>query len=251
MAGYSNDEDKKIFVAGFSLTTTYDSLQAYFEQFGEISDCVLVQDKETGKSRGFGFVTFADSAAVDEVLNKKHQIDGRDVDCKRAIPRDKPSFGGGGGSKPYGSKPYGSKPYGGGGGSYGGGSQSYGGGGSYGGGSQSYGGSKPYGGGGGSYGGGPKYGGGGSKPYESEAKGKKIFVGGLPATMKEDSFPGYFQQFGTIEDFVIVADKETGKSKGFGFITFDSEDAVERVLENHNAHKIEGKWIDCKRAHAK
>ena len=47
-----------------------ESLKAYFEKFGEVSNCVLKKDQETGKPRGFGFVTYADPSNVDKVCSK-------------------------------------------------------------------------------------------------------------------------------------------------------------------------------------
>jgi len=45
-----------------------------------------------------------------------------------------------------------------------------------------------------------------------------------------------------------MLDKNTQRSRGFGFVTFASEDTVERVIEVKNDHQINGKWIDCKKA---
>lgn len=70
---------------------------------------------------------------------------------------------------------------------------------------------------------------------------KKMFVGGLPADVTEDIFRGFFQQFGPIEDSVVMFDRETGSPRGFGFITFVSEDSVEKVLENYEHNYINGK----------
>ena len=47
-----------------------------------------MREKLTGNSRGFGFVTFVDSAAVDQVLSSEIEIEGRKVDCKAAVPKD-------------------------------------------------------------------------------------------------------------------------------------------------------------------
>lgn len=45
-----------------------------------------------------------------------------------------------------------------------------------------------------------------------------------------------------------MVDKNTHRSRGFGFVTFMDEDTVERVMEKKNDHQINGKWIDCKKA---
>ena len=77
---------------------------------------------------------------------------------------------------------------------------------------------------------------------------KKLFVGGLPQTVTEEIFKGYFEQFGKVDDWVIMVDKVTGKSRGFGFITFDNEDSVELVISRYLENKIDGKWVECKKA---
>ena len=57
-----------------------DSLLNYFSQYGEVIDCVVMKNQQTGKSRGFGFVTFNDAQCVDTVLSAApHSIDGRQV----------------------------------------------------------------------------------------------------------------------------------------------------------------------------
>eukprot|EP00928_Gymnodinium_smaydae_P009013 TRINITY_DN13326_c0_g4_i1.p1 TRINITY_DN13326_c0_g4~~TRINITY_DN13326_c0_g4_i1.p1 ORF type:complete len:232 (-),score=35.62 TRINITY_DN13326_c0_g4_i1:239-934(-) len=76
----------------------------------------------------------------------------------------------------------------------------------------------------------------------------KIFVGALPQTCTEDAFRAYFEAFGTITDAVIMKDNQTGNSRGFGFITFDNTASVDAVIDRASEHKIEDKWIDCKRA---
>ncbi|KAI4311906.1 hypothetical protein MLD38_036770 [Melastoma candidum] len=60
------------------------------------------------------------------------------------------------------------------------------------------------------------------------ARTKKIFVGGLPSTITESDFKKYFDQFGLIMDVVVMYDHNTQRPRGFGFITFDTEDAVDR-----------------------
>lgn len=69
---------RKLFVGGLSWETTHDNLQRFFQRFGEVIDCVVMKNNDSGRSRGFGFVTFADPQHVSLVLNNgPHQLDGR------------------------------------------------------------------------------------------------------------------------------------------------------------------------------
>ena len=83
---------KKLFVGGLNRETTDDTLKAYFESYGDLTDCVVIIDKNTKASRGFGYVTYSDKNSIIQVLNDKkekaHSIDGKEVEVKRAIPRD-------------------------------------------------------------------------------------------------------------------------------------------------------------------
>lgn len=60
---------------------TSDTFRAYFEKFGKLSDIILMMDKDKpGQNKGFGFVTFADPACVDDVTNEKnHNLEGKGV----------------------------------------------------------------------------------------------------------------------------------------------------------------------------
>lgn len=79
------------------------------------------------------------------------------------------------------------------------------------------------------------------------ARTKKIFVGGLASTVTESDFKRYFDQFGMITDVVVMYDHNTQRPRGFGFITYDSEESVEKVLLN-NFHELNGKMVEVKRA---
>ncbi|XP_073287959.1 heterogeneous nuclear ribonucleoprotein 1-like [Primulina huaijiensis] len=76
---------------------------------------------------------------------------------------------------------------------------------------------------------------------------KKIFVGGLPPTLSEDGFRRYFEAYGMVTDVVIMYDQQTNRPRGFGFISFDSEEAVDRVLHK-TFHDLDGKKVEVKRA---
>ncbi len=69
-----------MFIGGLSWETTHDMLLRYFSRYGEVTDCVVMKNPETGRSRGFGFITFADPSNVDLILqNVPHTLDGRTV----------------------------------------------------------------------------------------------------------------------------------------------------------------------------
>ncbi|KAK8648639.1 hypothetical protein V6N13_129387 [Hibiscus sabdariffa] len=76
---------------------------------------------------------------------------------------------------------------------------------------------------------------------------KKIFVGGLASSVTESDFKNYFDQFGTITDVVVMYDHNTQRPRGFGFITYDSEEAVDIVLHK-TFHELKGKLVEVKRA---
>lgn len=56
-----------------------ESLREYFSQFGEVTECTVMRDGATGRSRGFGFLTFRDPKTVNIVMVKEHQLDGKIV----------------------------------------------------------------------------------------------------------------------------------------------------------------------------
>ncbi|KAK8691166.1 hypothetical protein V6N13_074685 [Hibiscus sabdariffa] len=76
---------------------------------------------------------------------------------------------------------------------------------------------------------------------------KKIFVGGLASTVTEVDFKNYFDQFGKITDAVVMYDHNTQRPRGFGFITYDSEESVDQVLHK-TFHELNGKLVEVKRA---
>jgi heterogeneous nuclear ribonucleoprotein A1/A3 len=68
---------KKLFVGNLSWNTSDDGLYEAFAQFGEVSEAKVITDRDTGRSRGFGFVTFAEEQAGEDAMSA---MDGTDLD---------------------------------------------------------------------------------------------------------------------------------------------------------------------------
>ncbi len=105
---------KKLYVGNLSYETTDASLEQLFAPFGEVRSAQVIQDRDTGRSKGFGFVEMSDDnaarAAITALNEKEH--DGRRLTVNEARPREERSGGGGGG----GGRGRGGGGYGGGGG---------------------------------------------------------------------------------------------------------------------------------------
>jgi len=161
----------KLFIGGLAWHTDENALRQKFEEFGAVEEAVVVKDRDTGRSRGFGFVRYGQEADAEAAITAMNNIefDGRTIRVDKASERG--SGGGGGGGGFGGGRGGGGYGRGGGGGGYGGGGGGYGGGdrggynnsggGGYGGGQGGYGGGGYSGGGGGYSGGDQQQGGGG------------------------------------------------------------------------------------------
>ncbi|KAJ0591125.1 putative RNA recognition motif domain, nucleotide-binding alpha-beta plait domain superfamily [Helianthus annuus] len=175
----------KLFIGGISWDTNEERLKEYFSSYGQVLEAVIMKDHTTGRARGFGFIVFSDPVVAERVTKEKHNIDGRMVEAKKAVPRDDQSSISRSSSSIQGSP--------------------------------------------------------------SQGRTRKIFVGGLASTVTENDFKAYFEQFGTITDVVVMYDHGTQRPRGFGFITYDSEDAVDTVLLK-TFHELNGKMVEVKRA---
>jgi len=150
----------KLFIGGLAWHTDENALRQKFEEFGAVEEAVVVKDRDTGRSRGFGFVRYSQEADAEAAITAMNNIefDGRTIRVDKASER---GSGGGGGGGGFGGGRGGGGGYGGGrgggggyGGREGGGGYSGGGGGYQGGGGGGYsGGGGGYQGGGGGYGG--------------------------------------------------------------------------------------------------
>ncbi|MEE6465894.1 hypothetical protein FKM82_006737 [Ascaphus truei] len=170
------EQFRKLFIGGLSFETTEESLRKYYEQWGKLTDCVVMRDPASKRSRGFGFVTFSSMNEVDAAMSARpHSIDGRVVEPKRAVAREESA-----------------------------------------------------------------------KPG-AHVTVKKLFVGGIKEDTDEHHLRDYFEEYGKIESIEIITDKQSGKKRGFGFVTFDDHDPVDKiVLQKY--HTINGHNAEVRKA---
>lgn len=89
-------DKNKLFVGSLPWSITSDSLKALFAEFGEVTEAIIINDRETGRSKGFGFVTFASPEAAQKALELNgKEIEGRTIVVNVAKPREERTGGGG------------------------------------------------------------------------------------------------------------------------------------------------------------
>jgi RNA recognition motif-containing protein len=90
---------KKLYVGNLPFSTDDNSLRGLFEPHGVVTSASIVMDRDTGRSRGFGFVEMADDGEATRAVEQMNgqQIDGRSIVVNEARPKEPRSFGGGGG----------------------------------------------------------------------------------------------------------------------------------------------------------
>jgi len=167
------DPSKKIFIGGVPRTVSDDEYREYFRSFGELDDCILMRDS-VGVCRGFGFVTYKEQSAYEDVLQAQLQLRGRKLEPKKAVPSKEMQI----------------------------------------------------------------------KDEKSEVK---VFIGGLASDVDKSRLDDYFIRYGQIVDSIVMMDSESGKSRGFGFVTFADSASVDELMKNPK-FMFCGKEIQCKRA---
>eukprot|EP01032_Pedospumella_encystans_P018286 gene18286-20822_t len=238
---------RKIFIGGLSYSTDEEKLKKYFKQYGTVQDAVVMKDPVSKRSRGFGFITFVEVASVDNALDHEpHTIDSRKVEAKRAVPRSEISRETAPTPSKTSSTTHSSNastntaPA----------AQT----------SQKS--SAPA----GAAGKGPSSGFASasagpsqqqqqhSSPSHSDGKinledyaYNKIFVGGLHYDTRDAEFRLYFEKYGKVISAEVMFNRETHKSRGFGFIVFEVENSAVKVC-NVKEHSIDGKVVEVKRA---
>nr|BAK07190.1 predicted protein [Hordeum vulgare subsp. vulgare] len=206
-------ETRKLYVGGLPPSAQQDELKDHFSRYGDVLCVRVVRDWETGQGRGFAFVEFADEegahAALQEKEKANHVFGDRTVDVKRARTRPMRYQN----EQPFYQRPSHQSPM-----------QSpihnqwY---------TQSSSNNS--------------YAGNGHRSNDA----KKVFVGGLRGNITKEHLQSYFEKFGNITDVVVIREGGTQRSRGFGFITFDSDEAMSKVLES-KYHDLNGTKVETK-----
>ena len=208
-----------------------DELRSYFSAYGTVNDAVVMKDPVSRRSRGFGFITFDDIESVDEVLeDEPHTIDSRKVEAKRAVPRSESREGmsNSGSSTPVTGNTKSSSPA----------SAA----------KLSVNSSKVESNPGNNSNSSTRAiklskvsGGGGTgvatfnealkvTPSEDVNGFCKIFVGGLHYDTRDGEFRAYFEKYGAVQSAEVMINRETHKSRGFGFIIFEKEEVSTYIV---------------------
>jgi len=78
--------------------------------------------------------------------------------------------------------------------------------------------------------------------------GKKLYVGNLPYGMSDSELQGMFEAHGTVESAQVIVDRDTGRSKGFGFVEMSSGDQAEAAIAALNGHEVQGRPLTVNEA---
>ncbi|KAI4306396.1 hypothetical protein L6164_029677 [Bauhinia variegata] len=173
---------RKLFVRGLAGETTTDTLRSIFSSFGELDEAIVIFDKSTGKSKGYGFVTFKHvDGAVLALKEPSKKIDGRMTVTQYA------AAGMSGGSGTNGAA------------------------------------------------------------AASDVSARKIFVGNVPFDISSEKLLSHFLMYGEIEEGPLGFDKGSGKSKGFAFFVYKTEEGARASLVEPTK-TIDGHPVVCKLA---
>jgi RNA recognition motif-containing protein len=72
---------------------------------------------------------------------------------------------------------------------------------------------------------------------------RKLFVGGLAWATNDEGLMKAFEEFGPIEEANVVCERDSGRSRGFGFVTFETEEAAKTAQETMHGHELEGRQL--------
>ena len=76
----------------------------------------------------------------------------------------------------------------------------------------------------------------------------KVYVGNLPFSIDHDKLTEIFKEFGEIEEATVISDKFSGRSKGFGFVTFKDDESAKKAISEMNEKEVEGRALKVNEA---
>ena len=84
----------KVYVGNLSYSLTEEKLKELFSEYGEVSEVVIVKDKYSGRSKGFGFITFADDESAKKAISEMNgkEVEGRELKVNEARPREEGQY---------------------------------------------------------------------------------------------------------------------------------------------------------------
>lgn len=71
----------------------------------------------------------------------------------------------------------------------------------------------------------------------------KLFVGGLAWETDDDGLTAAFKEYGNIEEAKVIRERDSGRSRGFGFVTFDSAENAAKAMEAMNGQEVDGRQL--------
>ncbi len=77
---------------------------------------------------------------------------------------------------------------------------------------------------------------------------KKIYVGNLPFSIAEEDLKQMFAEYGSVSSVAIIRDRDTGKSRGFGFVELESDDGAEKAINELNGREMDGRALTVNEA---
>jgi len=175
--------DLKVYIGNLPWDATDETLKETFASFNVVEASVIT-DRNSGRSRGYGFVHLADNESVERCIEEMNgsQMGGRDLRVNRAMSPNEKS------SRPLRMES-------------------------------------------------------GGKRYSREANNRRVYFGNLSWGMDHLDLQDLCGEFGSVEDSRLITDRETGRSRGFGFVTMSSEAEANEVVTQLNGQDVDGRVL--------
>ena len=78
--------------------------------------------------------------------------------------------------------------------------------------------------------------------------GKRLYVGNLPYSIRDDELEQLFAPFGDVQSAQVISDRDTGRSKGFGFVEMSSDDQAQAAIDDLSGKEIDGRALTVNEA---